>query len=421
MEAFTNRSCPKCANSTPSFLKESTLAYACAKCGSYALLDTEDKWKNRHTFDLFQNDSQAIPIGTTGTLNGLNVVVVGFAIKRQVGTKYDWREYTLFNEFIGILWLVEFNGHWSMVTRIHQFPRISGAMCPTELDNQEEVYHLFNDYSYVVKYAVGEFSYDIFLDKQKDVAEWVTPGHMIIRELANDEVVWLESSQVSLSDLRKFSKESTFPERIGIGAVQKQIIYIKPKLLISATIICVLLLSLIQILLPLPVKEKLVYERTVSKSDLDTAGVFIGDMFAVGEGRSAVQVELYSPLDNNWLDIDFELVNNETGERFDGAKSIEFYHGYDSEGSWSEGQQKDYLIISAVPGGNYHLNFYPQFNPQATLDSSFRVRVFQGVSLISNLVWFTVCLAVITILLYYGIDYFEKQRWEGSSYNYPGL
>jgi hypothetical protein len=115
--------------------------------------------------------------------------------------------------------------------------------------------------------------------------------------------------------------------------------------------------------------------------------------------------------------LNFELINDVTGERFEGAKSLEFYQGYDSEGSWSEGKRSDYIIISSVPVGTYHLNLYPIWNSSSGLDVPFKIKIFQGVTLWANFTIFLLLGLIIPVVQYFRTQYFEQQRWMGSNYS----
>ncbi|MGB7863789.1 MAG: hypothetical protein WCF74_10410, partial [Candidatus Sulfotelmatobacter sp.] len=54
------------------------------------------------------------------------------------------------------------------------------------------------------------------------------------------------------------------------------------------------------------------------------------------------------------------LINQDTGQAYDFGREVSYYHGYDSDGFWSEGKQDDSVAIPSVPPGNYYLRVEPE-------------------------------------------------------------
>jgi hypothetical protein len=75
--------------------------------------------------------------------------------------------------------------------------------------------------------------------------------------------------------------------------------------------------------------------------------------------QSALEIDLVATLANQWLELPVSLVNEQTGQGFEFTKNIEFYSGVESGESWSEGSRNADAVLSRVPAGRYHLNFYP--------------------------------------------------------------
>ncbi|MBI5200637.1 MAG: DUF4178 domain-containing protein [Elusimicrobia bacterium] len=58
-----------------------------------------------------------IPIGTRGNLRGVEFEAIGYMRRRvrYYGVDYEWSETLLWNPFNGYRWLLEYNGHWTLI------------------------------------------------------------------------------------------------------------------------------------------------------------------------------------------------------------------------------------------------------------------------------------------------------------------
>ena len=60
-------------------------------------------------------------------------------------------------------------------------------------------------------------------------------------------------------------------------------------------------------------------------------------------------------ISNEWVEIDYALVDRKTQASYDAYGIAERYSGRDSDGSWSEGSRDTTVKIAAVPAGIYDL------------------------------------------------------------------
>ena len=60
-------------------------------------------------------------------------------------------------------------------------------------------------------------------------------------------------------------------------------------------------------------------------------------------------------LDNMWVDLDYSLVERQSQQSYDAYGTAEYYHGRDSDGSWSEGNAEPTTGLAAIPRGTYDL------------------------------------------------------------------
>lgn len=119
-EAFR---CAGCGAALVLRAEGATQAIACEYCG--AVLDAQDP---RHQllskYDAKVRLKPIIPLGTRARLRGEDFEAIGFMRRRvrYYGVDYDWSEYLLYNPFKGFKWLLEYNGHWTLLNVLPQPP-----------------------------------------------------------------------------------------------------------------------------------------------------------------------------------------------------------------------------------------------------------------------------------------------------------
>jgi hypothetical protein len=69
-----------------------------------------------------------------------------------------------------------------------------------------------------------------------------------------------------------------------------------------------------------------------------------------------VAVEARAPnIENEWVDLDYSLVDRKTQASYDAYGLAEHYSGRDSDGPWTEGSRGKTVKIAGVPAGTYDL------------------------------------------------------------------
>ena len=119
-------------------------------------------------------------------------------------------------------------------------------------------------------------------------------------------------------------------------------------------------------------------------------------------------------MDNSWIGLDADLVNEATGQTYPADVSVEYYHGYD-DGNWTEGSQKAGSDIPGVPPGRYHLQLAPDADP-ALAKMPFHVTLKRGGVFWSN---FFLCLLAIwawPLWAKFRNFSFEARRWSESDF-----
>ncbi|MBP7252012.1 MAG: hypothetical protein KBA75_00850, partial [Alphaproteobacteria bacterium] len=134
--------------------------------------------------------------------------------------------------------------------------------------------------------------------------------------------------------------------------------------------------------------------------------------FTLKGGKENVELYITSPVNNNWFEVDADLVNTQTQDIFSFTTTVEYYSGYDSDGHWSEGGQSQSAILSSVPGGTYQLVVTP--NSGILGANTYSIALKRDVPVWSNFFLAFCLIAAFPLFMLMRRSAFEKARWEES-------
>jgi hypothetical protein len=142
--------------------------------------------------------------------------------------------------------------------------------------------------------------------------------------------------------------------------------------------------------------------------------VFFSEPFELA-GRSNIRISAESPVDNSWVVLEGDLINDETGLVQSFPIEISYYYGVDSGESWSEGDRKDSAYTSALPSGRYILRLEGQWEKWQQ-PAPLAVKLEQNVTNGFNFLLALIALSIVPIImLIYHIS-FERRRWSESMF-----
>jgi hypothetical protein len=121
-------------------------------------------------------------------------------------------------------------------------------------------------------------------------------------------------------------------------------------------------------------------------------------------------------VDNTWIYVDGDLIQEDTGLVQTFGVPIEYYHGSDSDGPWTEGSQTEESFLSALPAGKYTLRLEAQWE-RRTAPAEFTIVIRQGVPRLLNDVLLLLALSLVPLIVLIWHGSFEKRRWAESMYN----
>lgn len=411
-KSLLTSTCPHCKEENVVRGKALTLAMTCQFCETYF---TRGNWTD---VDVKFNDITVptLAIGSKGKIDGLTYEVMGFVVKYVRKYRFKWREYTLYNPVDGLAFLSESDGHWNFVRPLKDDPK--GTKRGLSFTYGGNNFNLYQKYKAEIVFAKGEFCFDIFSMASKTlVEEYIAPPYILSLESDSESYRWFDGAYMD-------SKEVAFifgipaaklPPKVGRGYTQPFIsAFTKESLMLVCLLLGALLFG-IQIYLHITSENDIVFEQKFYRNTLkEGQKMFVTPSFTLEGDSKSLVMELYAPLNNDWFFGDFILVNEDDLSEYEFSKEIEYYHGSDDEGSWSEGSKKGSAFLSRIPKGRYHMNIYPEFSFSS---KEFTITLIRDVSNMSNF-WITFLVLSIFPIFYFGRHhYIESARWSDSDYS----
>jgi hypothetical protein len=109
---------------------------------------------------------------------------------------------------------------------------------------------------------------------------------------------------------------------------------------------------------------------------------YISPSFEIDNNSGLIEFKVMASIDNSWVEMDVDLINEQTGETKHLEVGVEYYHGYDYDGYWSEGGKYDSWTFSALPKGKYHISI--EVNTKDSKPVRMDVQLVEGVSSFGN-------------------------------------
>lgn len=392
---------------------------ACGVCG--AILDLTDP--NLRILSQFQariTHEPLIPLGAHGTLEGTDYQAIGY-LRRRIsvdGVDYEWSEYLLFHRAQGFRWLVEYNGHWSLVHTLSEPPQIAGFGAAASAVYQDQRYRHFQTAEAEVCYVLGEFYWRVQVGERCAVSDYIAPPLQLSQERSDREIVWSQAEYLEPAALKSaFRLDAPLPVKVGIAPNQpspyaaqwpklRRTLWAFIGLLIVGQIVTVLLSS-----------HQQAHQQTFAFNA--AAPSQTSDAFALSGRPSNLVIRAETSLSNQWVYFDMALINRETGDRYAISRELGYYHGFEDGEHWSEGSASDEAVLSAIPAGLYHLSVDAEQPPAApTVTATFTLT--RDAPSWSNFLLALLGLLIAPGLFYWRARAFERSRWADSDHGPSG-
>ncbi len=421
-------SCPQCGGPLDLRAPDQTMRVACPNCGS--LLDA-----NQGRLKFLQaltppKVKPVIPLGSVGEFSGARLTVIGF-MQRSVefaGVRYSWEEYLLYNPQVGFRWLVRSDDNWNFVEAVPPGAVALEGGTGRGARYGGKRFKLYQNATARVDHVLGEFYWKVSTGELARASDFISPPQMLSKEesvitqkdakkgktLSTGEINWSLGTFLKRSEVEKAFGISGLPRTSKIAPNQPY----PYKSIYKYWILMLIVTFLFGAFVMSTRSNRKVFEQTYQLEplkSLEDSQVRFSDPFEL-KARQNIKITATANVDNSWLEVEGDLINQATDEGQGFSIPVEYYHGVEDGESWSEGNQSPGVRISAVPEGNYILGLdvrWEKFQQPAVLN----VRVEQGAPNEMHLLLALVLISIFPLIMIFYHFSFERRRWEDSDYS----
>jgi uncharacterized protein YbaR (Trm112 family) len=415
--------CPNCGGPLALAAPDKTERVTCPNCNS--LLDVnQGNLSYLKALTPTQADiSFVLPVGAEGTFPGdVKFRIIG-AVVRSVqieGVHYYWHEYLLYNASIGFRWLVHSDNHWNFVEPVNP-AEVEAAMgstlftsVPTMVSYNGRKFKIFQDAPATVEYVRGEFYWRVEQGETVRAIDYVSAPVMLSQEVTPNEVNWSAGTYMTNAEIEKAFGIKDLPKPWSVGPNQPftgQFYYTWGALPLLLLFVVAVLMIPFTGLSSRVLDEQITLPPMVNPT---TGQVAFSKPFTLKANRN-VQISASAPVNNSFVELDVDLINDQSQEVESVAIPIEYYTGTDSDGAWTEGSQSQDATVSSLPGGTYTLRVEGTWQ-NSTEPMPVNVRVEQNVVRGVNFICALIVLAIVPILGLFRKFTFESARWKDSMF-----
>src|SRR5579862_2326777 len=354
----TSMTCPGCGASLTVRSMGRAVTIVCSYC--HSILDAKDPQLRilQRFAAATDEETPLVPLGSRGKWRGAVYEVIGFQ-RREIeveGIGYSWREYLLFSPYKGFRYFTEYNGHWNDTTVVTALPEVDGSA----VKYLGKKYKHFQSGFARTTFVLGEFPWQVKVNDDVGVTDYVAPPFVLSSETSENETTWTLGEYVNGPEIWKaFGLPGLAPTPVGVYENQPS------QLRASAGQIWFTFLGLATALLVIFTLNQLfarrepVFREAYQFASSGGEPSFVTPDFDLKGRTSSVEVQTDADVSNQWIYLNYALINEDTGQAYDFGREVSYYSGTDSDGAWHEGARYDSVLLPSVPAGRYYLRVEP--------------------------------------------------------------
>jgi hypothetical protein len=405
--------CPNCGGPVELRGFSYSLTAVCQQCLSVLDASTPALKVLQHMKEKMRRTPK-IPLGSRGKFGDTLYEATGFQTRaiEVDGTSYEWDEYVLFNPYKGFLYLTEYQGHWNVVRPLRSVPQVvRSGRAVAKLGGL--TYKHFQHANARTVFVLGEFPWRVKVGETVTTDDYTAPPHLLSSEGTGNEVTWSLGEYVEGARIwQAFRLKDKPPAAVGAYVNQPNPLEAKAR---SAWRLCGLALlalaGLAVVMFATARREKVLEERHHFYPGQTGEQSFVTPIFELKGHESNVVVKTHTDAMNNWMFVNYALINSDDGKAYDFGREISYYR--DSDGS--EGSQDDSVTIPAVPPGKYYLRVEPEGDAKNS-PIEYDIIVRRDVPTMLYFVLAGFALLIPPILSGWRSYRFEYTRWQESDY-----
>ncbi|GAB3259682.1 DUF4178 domain-containing protein [Chitinimonas naiadis] len=390
-----------------------TLAIGCGHCG--AVVDPASPTLAIVSRALEAMKQPKLALGALGKLRGKQYAIIGY-LRRSTkidGLRYDWDEYFLHSPEVGYVWLTESDGHWNLAKPVTRQPKLMPAAQP-KVQFLDRTYKHFQRCQAEVVQVLGEFNWKVRIGEFVAVDDYVAPPYLLSAERSQSELTWSLSEYLPAAEVAAaFKPMKPLPEPVGIAPNQPRPGPGSGRYWAAFAGFAVFALIL-QFVFTATAAQKIVWQGELAVPEGQQQATLTSPPFRL-DGDHNLEIRQGANLDNQWLYTDIALINQASGESFRLGREVSYYHGSDSDGSWSEGNGSDEALLASVPAGDYLLEVEAETEAGRPMLTD-RIQLVRDVPIWSNFWLLLALLLIAPIWSWLRNASFETRRWAESDY-----
>ena len=393
-----------------------TRTVACTSCG--AIQDpTDPNLMILQEAESREKVTPTIPLGSRGQWHGHPYDVIGFE-RRTIeveGETYGWNEYVIFNREQGFRYLSEYEGHWNDIRVVHGLPRQSRFGGKPGARYQGHQFVGFQAAVATTAYVLGEFPWQVRAGDAVAFSDYIDPPRLLSAERTPEETTWSLGEYVTGRQIwEAFGLPGQAPSAVGVFENQPSPHAGKAAFYWGIFALLALLLLLEGTFRLMTAARAPVFTSTYTYQPGAADTSFVTPVFDIGTRPGNVEVTIGTNLRNNWIYFDLTLINADTGDAFDFGREVSYYFGTDSDGSWTEGSQKDDAVLPTMAPGHYYVRVEPE-TEQTSPPVAYTITVRRDVP---SPIYYLIALGLLVLppgVVSLRAAAFERRRWEESS------
>lgn len=387
--------------------------FVCPHCTTLNKFTEKWRWeKEQKVIGQIKHSSVRIPLGTKLHLLGDDFKVIGSTVKED-NDDAQWQEFTLYCEADGgFAFLSVFNGNFMLVHEIMEFPLLP-ALNQSQIYYEGTYYQHYNNYTVKLLWAEGYVFDDFASNNRRGFSyDYIAPPYLVSLERDGDKNnYWFRGEYVDRKELQKQETPLELPKKVGLGALEPSSKFTNQQVIVGGALAAILFL-LVHLGIDLTgTPAQVVLSNTYTFSDTSKNIEVTSEPFELKNFRTNVGIDISSDVLNNWLSLNYSLVNTATGQEYNAGKDLEYYSGSDGGENWSEGSSSYDHLFTALPKGKYVLNIEAEKGTDAGIVTSLYVKAQAGSKRALNF-WFPFIIIlswpVIQLIRNYSK---EQKRW----------
>jgi hypothetical protein len=410
--------CPKCGGPLNLVAPDKAERVTCPNCDSLLDVNQGNLTYLHALAPQPQNIPFVLPIGAEGTLkDGVKMKAIG-TVTRSVtvdGVKYFWNEYLLYEPRLGFRWLVQSDNHWNYVEPLSVADVQDNGSTATY---NGETFKIFQDGTAIVEYVQGEFYWRVEFGETVRARDFIKPPLMLSGEYTANELNWSLGTYMTAREVEKAFDVSGLPGTWNVAPNQP---WPHKSFLRYSWMLLLALIGVGIIMIPMGSISSTVTSQEITLPPMPNAQ---GDQTAFSQpfdlkANRNVRLTASAPVDNTWVELDFDLVNEQNADVESFPVDISYYQGVEDGEAWTEGGQSSEADISSVPAGKYTLRVGGSWEKwQQPMPVKFTVEqnVLRGVNF-----WLCfILLSIVPVLTLLRKWSFESRRWNESMFTAGG-